>query len=93
MTKKKKKHAGRAHARYGPSSLSRIMKCPVSAFLSHDMEQPPKSKAASEGEKFHEVAEIFTEAKLMGKEYPEVLEKNYSKEMQKIRYRRSRVLL
>lgn len=54
-------HEERAHAELGGSSASRWMNCPGSVFLLRGIEKQPPGRAAIEGTKAHEAAEIVLE--------------------------------
>lgn len=78
-----KNHNDRAHAKYGPSSMKRLVECPVSAFIGIDIDEPPQSSHAAAGTLAHECSEIMLEAKLEGKPYPKLDKKQYDPDMQK----------
>lgn len=83
MTTKEIDHASRAHARFGPSSMSRIVNCPMSVVLGNDLPELPSSKNADEGTLAHELSELFLEAKLNGESYPKNIEDKYDGEMKR----------
>jgi hypothetical protein len=56
------------HSHVGASSMKRVVYCPVSVFLSHDLEGK-ESKYASEGTIAHELAEIRLAEILEGKKF------------------------
>lgn len=55
----------RKHARYGPSSMKRIIECNVSPFLSVGLEEE-ETEYSTEGTRAHELAEWMLHQKLMG---------------------------
>lgn len=81
MVTKEIDHASRDHATFGPSSMSRLVACPASGFLSKEIPNPPSTAAADEGTLGHEVSEIMLEAKLTDTPYPKSFDEKYDKEM------------